>query len=255
MKVILLAGGFGTRLSEYTETIPKPMVMIGDKPIIWHIMHRYSLFGHKEFILALGYKQAAFKDYFLNYKILNSDFSINLENSEINLHNKQKIDWNVNLISTGINTMTGGRVKRVEKYTDGETCLLTYGDGLSDVNIDELIDFHKSHGKLVTMTAVRPNARFGELQISGNTITSFEEKPQTNQGWINGGFFVLEPEFFKLIDSDETVLEKEPLEKACELNELMAYKHEGFWQCMDTKRDWQILEDHYRSTNVPWLIK
>ena len=255
MKVILLAGGFGTRLSEYTESIPKPMVMIGDKPIIWHIMKRYSLFGHKEFILALGYKQEAFKDYFLNYKILNSDFSINLENSEVNLHKKQKIDWTVNLISTGINTMTGGRVKRVEKYTDGETCLLTYGDGLSDVNIDELIDFHKSHGKLVTMTAVRPNARFGELQISGNTITSFEEKPQTNQGWVNGGFFVIEPEFFKLIGNDETVLEKEPLEKACELNELMAYKHEGFWQCMDTKRDWQVLEDHYKSTKIPWLIK
>lgn len=253
MKVVILAGGFGTRISEYTGKIPKPMVPIGGVPIIWHIMNTYAKYGHKEFNLALGYKATYIKEYFLNYKALNNDFSINLGTGEINSLVEKDIDWNVTLVDTGMHSMTGGRVKRMQSYIGNEAFLLTYGDGLTDLNIDTLLKFHKEHGKMVTVTAVHPGARFGELNIVDNIATSFQEKPQVGQGWINGGYFVVEPEFFDLIlDGDETILEKGPLEKAAEMGQLAAYKHEGFWQCMDTKRDKDMLDSLWNSNNAPW---
>ncbi len=252
MKVVILAGGLGTRLSEYTEAIPKPMVRIGDRPMLWHIMQRYAKFGHNDFLVALGYKSEVIKEYFLNYKILNSDFTIDLKNGSILAMNSDPVDWKVSLIETGTNTMTGGRVRRLRNSIGNETFLMTYGDGISDIDIDELIAFHKSHGKQVTMSAVRPGARFGELELEGTRIVSFEEKPQLHEGWINGGFFVMEPTFLDLIDDDETMLERAPLEKAAKLGQLMAYRHEGFWQCMDTKRDVEALESLYKNC-APWL--
>ena len=246
MKVIILAGGFGTRLSEYTESIPKPMVTIGQKPILWHIMSQYAKYGIKDFKLALGYKAEIIKEYFLNYNVLNSDFTVDLGTGVVNSHQRHKTDWKVSLVDTGLESMTGGRVKRMQPFIGNETFLLTYGDGVSDINIDELIKFHKSHGKMVTVTAVRPRARFGELSIENNIVTSFKEKPQTTQGMVNGGYFVIEPEFFDLIEGDDTVLEKSPLEKVAKMGELVAYKHEGFWQCMDTKRDRDYLEKLWR---------
>ena len=252
MKVILLAGGFGTRLSEYTNIIPKPMVNIGNKPILWHIMNRYSKYGHKDFYLALGYKAEIIKEYFLNYKSLNSDFSINLENGNVISHQIDNKDWNITLVNTGDETMTGGRVKRMKNFIGNETFLLTYGDGISDIDINDLINFHKKHGKMVTVSAVRPPARFGELDIQDTRVISFKEKPQLHEGWINGGFFVIEPGFFDLIKDDSIMLEREPLEIVANLGELMAYKHFGFWQCMDTKRDHDLLEELW-SKNAPWV--
>ena len=253
MKVLILAGGFGSRLSEYTESIPKPMVTIGDKPILWHIMNSFAKFDHKDFYVALGYKSKVVKQYFLNYRTLNSNFTVNLSNDETILHQQDLIDWNVSLIETGSKSMTGGRVKRMQKFIGDKTFLLTYGDAVSDINIDELISFHKNHGKMVTVTAVRPAARFGELNIDDNNqVTLFKEKPQITKGWINGGFFVIEPEFFDLIDGDQTILEKSPMEQASKMGQLMSYKHEGFWQCMDTKRDKDLLEDIWVSNSVPW---
>ena len=254
MKVVILAGGFGTRLSEYTEKIPKPMVEIGEKPILFHIMNIYSHFGHKDFYIALGYKSELIKEYFLNYRILSSDFKINLDSGKIESQEVENLDWNVTLVNTGLNTMTGGRVKRMKPYIGNETFLLTYGDGLSNVNLDALINFHKSHGKMVTVSAVHPSARFGELDINKNQVVSFKEKPQVNQGWINGGYFVIKPEFFDLIEKDSTILERVPLEKAAEMGELMAYHHDGFWQCMDTKRDRESLEKMWQSGAAPWRV-
>ena len=253
MKIIILAGGFGTRLSEYTDTIPKPMVTIGGKPIIFHIMNHYAKFGFKEFYIALGYKSEIIKDYFLNYRTLNSDFTIDLGTGDITHHNFDNLDWKITLVNTGENTMTGGRVKRIQNFIGNETCMLTYGDGVSDVNIKELLNFHKTHKKLVTVTAVRPHARFGELEITeNNLVETFKEKPQINNGWINGGFFVLEPEFFSYIEGDNTFLEKEPLEIAAQKKQLIAYKHFGFWQCMDTKRDRDSLEESFINKIGPW---
>ena len=252
MKVVILAGGFGTRIAEYTDTIPKPMVSIGGRPIIWHIMRTYASFGFKEFYLALGYKAEVIKNYFLNYRNLNSDFTINLENGEIISEGWDKVDWKVTLIDTGLKTMTGGRLKRMKPYVSDDTFLLTYGDGLSDININSLIQFHKSHKKMITVSAVHPGARFGELEIEDNTVISFKEKPQTKKGWINGGYFVVEPQFFELIEGDDTILEKNPLEKATELGELKAFHHEGFWQCMDTRRDRDHLESLWNNGNAPW---
>lgn len=252
MKVILLAGGFGTRLSEYTDIIPKPMVPIGGKPILWHIMHRYATYGHKDFYVALGYKAEVIKSYFLNYRSLNSDFSVDLSTGEFTPHLVDEIDWRVTLVNTGDRSMTGGRVKRMQKFIGNETCMITYGDGVSDIDIDELLKFHRSHGKLVTISAVRPTARFGELEMNGARVTSFKEKPQLHDGWINGGFFVIEPQFFEFIAGDETMLEREPLEKAADMGELMAYHHDGFWHCMDTKRDHELLESIY-SKGAPWV--
>ena len=254
MKVVILAGGLGTRLSEYTESIPKPMVTIGGRPILWHIMKTYSHYGHNDFFLALGYKAEVVKDYFLHYSNLNSDFTINLSTSSIKSHQKDEIDWKVTLVQTGIESMTGGRVKRMQKYVGDETFLLTYGDGLSNINIEALLKFHRSHGKMVTVSAVHPLARFGELEISKNQVKSFQEKPQTTQGWINGGYFVIEPEFFNLIEGDDVILEKGPLETAAKNGELMAYHHNDFWQCMDTKRDRDALENMWLSKNPPWKL-
>jgi len=254
MKVILLAGGFGTRISEYTGTIPKPMVKIGGVPIIWHIMNHYSKFGHNDHYIALGYKAEVLKEYFLNYKSLNSNFTVNLLTGNVTSHHVDSVDWNVTLVDTGINSMTGGRVKRMKKFIGNETCMLTYGDGVSDIDIDELLGFHKKHGKLVTVSAVRPTARFGELELNGSKVTQFQEKPQLHQGWINGGYFVIEPEFFDFIDGDDSLLEREPLERAVSLGQLMAYKHDGFWQCMDTKRDHEFLENLWNSNTAPWAV-
>ena len=252
MKTIILAGGFGTRLSEYTQGIPKPMVSIGGRPILWHIMNIYAKFGYEDFFIALVYKSELIKEYFLNYPSLNSDFTINLDNGAVTPHQKNSISWRVTLVDTGINSMTGGRVKKMKEYIGNETFLLTYGDGVSDINIEELVNFHKSHGKMVTVSAVHPGARFGELDIIDNVVASFKEKPQTSQGWINGGFFVVEPEFFSFISDENTILEKEPLEKVAELGQLMAYQHHGFWQCMDTKRDRDSLEQLWKTNDAPW---
>ena len=229
MKVVILAGGFGTRLSEYTDSIPKPMVEIGKKPILWHIMNLYAHYNHKNFYIALGYKGEVIKRYF----------------------SKSKDKWNINLINTGKKTMTGGRLKRLKKFIGNETCMLTYGDGLADININSLLKFHKKHGKLVTVSAVRPPARFGAIKLQGSRVSNFKEKSKMDEGWINGGFFVIEPEFFNYIDDDDTYLEREPLEKAAQKKQLFAYKHHGFWQCMDTKRDKDNLEKIYLK-GAPW---
>ena len=254
MKVIILAGGFGTRMSEFTELIPKPMVQIGDKPMLMHIMETYSHFGHKDFYLALGYKSEIIKKYFLDYRSINSNFTIDLESGSISPHKINKLDWKVSLIDTGTNSLTGGRIKRLQNFIGNESCMLTYGDGLSNINIDKLLAFHRSHKKLVTVTAVRPTARFGQLDLNLDRVISFKEKPHLDQGWINGGYFVVEPEFFNYIDSDLTQLEKEPLEKMAEMGELMAYKHEDFWQCIDTKRDFDYLQSLWSTEQSPWKV-
>ena len=252
MKVVILAGGFGTRLSEYTESIPKPMVTVGGKPILWHIMNTYAKFEYKDFYVALGYKADVIKEYFLNYRTLNSDFTVDLSNGGIVAHQQDTVDWKVTLVDTGLNSMTGGRVKRMQNFIGNETFLLTYGDGLADIDIAALVKFHESHGKMVTISAVHPGARFGELGLDGNIVTSFKEKPQVTQGWINGGYFVINPEFFNLIQDDSIILEKEPLERVAEMGELMSYQHNGFWQCMDTKRDRDSLEELWQTGNAPW---
>ena len=228
------------------------MVRIGRKPILWHIMKTYAHFGHKDFYVALGYKAEVIKEYFLHYRTLNADFTVDLGTGVVNSHQLDEVDWKVTLVNTGQHSMTGGRVKRMKSFIGNETCLLNYGDGLSNVDLDQLIKFHKSHGKLVTVTAVHPGARFGELEIKGEQVTSFQEKPQTRQGWINGGYFVIEPEFFELIEGDHAILEREPLEQTAQMGELMAFKHEGFWQCMDTKRDRDNLEVFWSSGKAPW---
>ena len=228
MKVILLAGGFGTRLSEYTKTIPKPMIKINGKPLLLHIMHFYAKHGFKNFYIALGYKGEMIKKFF----------------------NKKFFDWNINLIETGKNTMTGGRLKRLTKHIGNETFLMTYGDGLSNVNLKSLIQFHKKNKKLVTLTAVRPPARFGALKLKGQYVSYFKEKSHLDEGWINGGFFVMEPEFLKFIENDNTYLEREPLERMTKNNQLIAFKHKGFWQCMDTKRDKDNLEKILKSKKI-----
>ena len=254
MKVIILAGGFGTRLSEYTETIPKPMVTLGGRPILWHIMKTYAHFGYKDFYLALGYKSEVVKEYFLHYRSLNADFTVDLSSGIVESHHVDEVDWRVTLVQTGLESMTGGRVKRMQSFIGNEPFMLTYGDGVADIDIDALLKFHKSHGKMVTVSAVHPGARFGELEIDGEKVVSFQEKPQVTQGWINGGFFIIEPEFFDLIEDDSTILEREPLEEVASMGELMAYHHDGFWQCMDTKRDRDSLEEMWESEMAPWRV-
>jgi len=228
MKVVLLAGGFGTRLSEYTKTIPKPMINIAGKPILLHIMKFYAKQGFKNFYIALGYKGEVIKKFF----------------------NKKFFDWNINLIETGKNTMTGGRLKKLKKYIGKETFMMTYGDGLSNVNLKKLLKFHKRNKKLVTLTAVRPPARFGALKLKGHNVTYFKEKSQLDEGWINGGFFVMEPKFLKFIKNDNTYLEREPLEQMTKKKQLAAFKHKGFWQCMDTKRDKEKLNKILKSNKI-----
>jgi glucose-1-phosphate cytidylyltransferase len=254
MKVIILAGGLGTRLSEYTDLRPKPMVEVGEHPIIWHIMNGYSFYGHKDFYIALGYKGDVIKEHFLNYYATNSDFTVDLSNGAMEPHQQRTVDWKVTLVDTGKDSMTGGRVKRLQPYIGNEPFMLTYGDGVADININKLLTFHKNHGKMVTVCAVHPAARFGGLDIKESKVVRFEEKPQTEQGWINGGFFVVEPGFFDLIENDSTILEKTPLVKAAEMGELMAYEHHGFWQCMDTVRDHITLNELWAQGNPPWKI-
>jgi len=252
MKVVILAGGFGTRLAEYTSVYPKPMVPVGGRPILWHIMNLYSFFGHKDFYIALGYKGEIIKEYFLNYYSLNADFTVDLGSGSIQYHNSFTDEWRVTLVDTGIPSMTGGRIKRMQQYIKDEPFLMTYGDGLADIDVNDLLSFHESHGKLVTVTAVHPGARFGELGLAGELVSRFSEKPQTKQGWINGGFFVIEPGFFDYLEGDNTILEKQPLERLAEEGELMAYRHEGFWHCMDTKRDHDALQKMWESGHAPW---
>ncbi len=254
MKVVILAGGYGTRLSEYTSSIPKPMVTVGGRPILWHIMNSYAKYGFNDFNIALGYKAECIKEFFLHYRNLNSDFTIDLLTGDTSFHQIEVTDWKVTLIDTGPESMTGGRVKRMQKYIGNETFMLTYGDGLADIDIGALVDFHKSHGKMVTVSATHPSARFGELNISGTKVNSFKEKPQMVDGWINGGYFVIEPEFFDLLDGDDSVLEEKPMEKVSAMGELMAFHHSGFWQCMDTKRDRDLLEELWKSGAAPWAV-
>jgi glucose-1-phosphate cytidylyltransferase len=255
MKVVILAGGYGTRLAEFTDVIPKPMVPVGGKPILLHIMQTYASRGFNEFILALGYKADVIKQYFLNYASINSDFTVSMSDGSIEFHNSSSLDWKVTLVDTGLNTMTGGRVKRLKDHINDETFMLTYGDGVSDVDVGEVLKFHKQHGQMVTVTTVRPSARFGELDIKEDTVNSFAEKPQTSKGWINGGYFVIEPEFIDSIDGDETILERQPLEGVAHKGQLMAYRHEGFWQCMDTVRDRDYLEKLWATGDAPWLVR
>ena len=252
MKVVILSGGFGTRISEYTTVIPKPMIPINGKPIIEHIMEIYSKYGFKDFYLALGYKANVIKEYFYNYEILNSNFKVDFKNRSVTPYKKQEKDWTVNLIDTGENTMTGGRLKRLKDYIKDDTFLLTYGDAVTNLDINKVIKFHYSHGKMITVTGVRPPARFGELTINeNNEVLEFKEKPNINEGWINGGFFVIEPRFLDYINGDNCILEKEPLEKAAKSKELVAYLHDGFWHCIDTKRDKDNLEEIIKN-NKAW---
>lgn len=254
MKVVILAGGYGTRISEESHLKPKPMIEIGDKPILWHIMKLYSYYGYNDFIICLGYKSYVIKDYFSNYFLYSSDVTFNYNNGyEETIHNYSAEPWNVTLVETGKDTLTGGRVKRIKPYLkEGEPFMLTYGDGVSDVDLQKLVAFHKSHGKLVSVTATQPSGRFGSLQLSGEQVKGFQEKPKGDGGWINAGFFVMQPEFLDYIDGDETVLEKEPLERLTNNGELMAYKHVGFWQPMDTMRDKQMLEELWKTNKAAW---
>ena len=254
MKVAILAGGHGTRLAEETEVKPKPMVEIGGRPILWHIMKIYDHYNFKDFVIALGYKGEVIKKYMLDYCKLCSDLTINLKNGDVKYHNGDNTDWTVQLIDTGLYTMTGGRIKRLAPYLGNETFMLTWGDGVSDINIQDLLNFHRSHGKLATLTAVRPPARYGHLELNGDKIDKFSEKPQIGEGWINGAFFVLEPEIFDYIEGDSTQWEKEPLENLAKDGQLMAYRHTSFWQCMDTLREKHILQKYWNSGNVPWKL-
>jgi glucose-1-phosphate cytidylyltransferase len=254
MKVVILAGGLGTRLSEETAAIPKPMVEIGGRPMVWHIMKHYSHYGFNEFFLALGYKSHDFKRYFLEQIYADGSLTLALKERRIEPHDTHAEDWTVHLMETGLNTITGGRVKRLEASLRDGTFMMTYGDGVSNVNLGELLKFHRSHGKLATVTAVRPPARFGGLEFEGDRVARFSEKPQTGEGWINGGYFVLEPKVLDYIDGDATHWEREPLERLAAEGELMAFRHEDFWQCMDTLRDKRLLESLWEQGEPPWKV-
>ncbi len=256
MKVGILAGGRGSRIAEETEIKPKPMIEIGGHPILWHIMKQYAHYGYMDFMIALGYKGEVIKKYFVDYCRLKSNLTVDLANGEVHRHDATDLDWKVDLIDTGISTMTGGRIKRFAPYVGNETFMLTWGDGVSDVNIQKLVDFHRTHGKLATMTIVRPPARYGHIELGddSNQVTAFTEKPQIGEGWINGAFFVLEPEVFDYIDGDATMWEHAPLEQLAADGQLVAYKHDSFWQCMDTLREKHILETYWNGGNAPWKV-
>lgn len=255
MKVVLLAGGFGTRISEESQFKPKPMISIGGMPILWHIMKEYAYYGYDDFVICAGYKQEYIKEYFSNYYLHNSNITFDFKHeNKVTVHENDSEPWNVTIVDTGLNTMTGGRVKRIAPYVGNETFMLTYGDGVCDVPIDRLVEFHKSHGRICTMTAVKPEGRFGILDIEGDTIKSFREKSQKDVGFINGGYMVLEPQIFDYIEGDDTTFEREPLEKIASENQLMAFKHNGFWQCMDTMRDREKLEVLWENNKAPWKV-
>jgi len=254
MKVIILAGGFGTRLAEETDRIPKPMVEIGGRPILWHIMKHYAHYGFKEFFIALGYKGELIKRYFLDYRSLNGSMMINLATGEVQSYHKECEDWIVHLMDTGLQTLTGGRVKRLEPWLKGGTFMATYGDGVSDIDLEDLLKCHRSHGRIATVTAVRPPARFGGLVFDGDLVVQFTEKPQIGEGWINGGFFVFEPRVFEYLEGDNTSLEADVLDRLAADGQLAAYRHNGFWQCMDTLRDVRLLESLWQSGNPPWKV-
>lgn len=252
MKVAILAGGMGTRLAEETATRPKPMIEIGGYPILWHIMQGYAACGFKEFVIALGYKGEQVKDYFLNYRYRTRNLCVSLASGEVTIQDGNVLDWTVHLLDTGVETQTGGRVKRVAEHIGNETFLLTYGDGVCNIDIRQLIEFHRRCGKLATVTAVRPPARFGSIIFEGDLVQQFEEKPQIGEGWINGGFFVLEPDIQRYIDGDLTLWEQEPMERLAADRQLVAYRHEGFWQCMDTLRDVRYLNNLWQTGKAPW---
>jgi glucose-1-phosphate cytidylyltransferase len=254
MKVAILAGGTGSRIQEETEVKPKPMVEIGGRPILWHIMKHYSHYDFNDFVIALGYKGEFIKRYMIDYSSLHHDLTVQLKDGQVERHNGvDEEDWTVRLVDTGQATQTGGRIKRLQPYVGNETFMLTWGDGVSDVDLNRLLDFHRSHGKLATLTAVRPPARFGHLELDGEVVREFSEKPQLGEGWINGAFFVLEPGVFDYIDGDLTHWEREPLERLAKEGELMAYRHDSFWQCMDTLRD-RILLDELWANGAPWKV-
>jgi len=256
MKAVILAGGFGTRISEESHLKPKPMIEIGEKPILWHIMKMLSVYGICDFIICCGYKQQIIKEYFANYYLECSDVTFDFsDGGRMDVHCGKTEPWRVTLVDTGLNTMTGGRVKRIQNYINEDSFLLTYGDGVSDVDITKLIDFHKKGGQIATLTAIQPGGRFGALDIAENgRVHSFAEKTKEEGGWINGGFIVMEPGVFGYIDDDATVLEREPLERLAEAGQLAAYRHDGFWQCMDAQKDKQALEELWASGKAPWKI-
>ena len=256
MKIVILAGGYGTQISEESHLKPKPMIEIGGKPILWHIMKHYSSFGFHEFIICLGYKGYYIKEYFAHYFLHEADvtFDFTLNNKQI-IHENAAEPWKVTLVNTGLDTMTGGRIKKIQKYIGDEPFMLTYGDGVSNVDINELVKYHKSQGKLATVTTVQPSGRFGALNIESNgVVTNFNEKPKGDGAWINAGFFMLQPEVFDYIQNDQTVFEKDPLERLANDLQLVAYKHDGFWQAMDTMRDKNLLEELYKERKAPWVI-
>lgn len=252
MKVAILAGGVGTRLAEETVVKPKPMVEIGGRPILWHIMMHYWHYGYKEFVIALGYKGECIKQYMLDYCSLQSDLTVRIRSGEVVRHGNDHPDWTVHLVDTGINTLTGGRIKRLAPFLGNETFMLTWGDGVADIDLEKLLAFHRSHGKLVTVTAVHPPARFGHMVFDGDQVMEFSEKPQTREGWINGAFFVCEPGVMEYIQGDDTQWEHEPMERLARERQLVAYRHTSFWQCMDTLRDKKLLQDLWDAGAPPW---
>jgi glucose-1-phosphate cytidylyltransferase len=255
MKVAILAGGLGTRLREETEYRPKPMVQIGGRPILWHIMKIYAHYGYNDFVICLGYKGELIRNYFLNYETQNRDFTVTLGSGEVAvLGNHTEDGWRVTLAETGEKTMTGGRLKRIEKYVGDSTFMVTYGDGVADVDIESLLGFHRRQGKLATVTAVRPSSRYGELAIENGRVTLFREKPQVNEGWINGGFFIFEPEVFSFIEGEDDTLEAGLISRLVERKQLTVYQHEGFWQCMDTYREMQQLDEMWGQGRAPWRM-
>jgi glucose-1-phosphate cytidylyltransferase len=254
MKVAILAGGVGSRLAEETESKPKPMVEIGGKPMLWHIMMHYAYHGLTEFVIALGYKGDYIKRYMVDYCSLNGNLTVNFKDGTVAMHGRAKEDWQVELVDTGQATATGGRIKRLAPYLSDGTFMLTWGDGVSDVDLRKLLEFHKSHGRLLTVTAVRPPARFGKLEIAGDQVVEFSEKPQLSEGWINGAFFVAEPGVFEYVDGDDTQWEREPMERLAADGQLMAYRHDSFWQCMDTLRDRKLLDKLWEEGHAPWKV-
>jgi glucose-1-phosphate cytidylyltransferase len=255
MKVLILAGGYGTRLSEETSIVPKPMVEIGGRPIIWHIMKTYSHYGFNDFVILLGYKGYSIKEFFANYFLHQSDVTINLATGEMEVHKNESEPWKVTLLETGLQTMTGGRIKRAASIIKDEPFLLTYGDGVADINVGDLVKYHKNHGKMITMTSIQPEGRFGAIEITDhNVVTSFREKPKGDGAWINGGYFVCQPQVLNYIANDSMIFEKEPLEHLAAEGQLVTYKHDGFWKCMDTLRDKLQLNDMWESGKAKWRV-